>query len=350
MSKSKSARASAYSSESTKAMGGSIRPTSIRQRLREFFLFEEARARSAALTPSQHTAIRSSCAAAQRRLRAARDAMGTSRIFAAFLLYREGAFLLTIAYLAARNPHLDASSLTRAVAFDNLHAFLEREGTAIPHQYDGVQRILVADGLDFERLSPRDSKRTVRDLDVATQWLSDLIEPRSPGALRLAMISRVAIGCTSLLVLLVSGVAWAVAPPNIALHKAVVSSSQSYDTKPEGAVNGQKKYDFEFCSAWEQEPWLAIDLGQAHAISRIKIYGRGDYAFDQSIPLALDVSDDGINYRKEFERNTPFSDYRPWTIKPSLLVTRFIRLRTERTSVLVLNEVEVFGRPAVPAK
>jgi hypothetical protein len=93
----------------------------------------------------------------------------------------------------------------------------------------------------------------------------------------------------------------------------------------------------------EDSPWLSIDLGRAFAITRVKVFGRGDGYYDQSIPLALEVSDDGTTYQQIALRNDPFSEYDPWVVRPSALVTRYLRLRTMRHSYLVLGEVEVNG-------
>jgi hypothetical protein len=56
----------------------------------------------------------------------------------------------------------------------------------------------------------------------------------------------------------------------------------------------------------------------------------------------LEVSDDGTSFRKISERTVKFSESDPWIIKTGPLVTRYIRLRTERRSYLVVSEVEVY--------
>ena len=72
--------------------------------------------------------------------------------------------------------------------------------------------------------------------------------------------------------------------------------------------------------------------------------GRGDCCFDQSIPLAIEVSDDGVTYREMARRTSPFSQKEPWVVALPRVAARFVRLRTLRHSVLVVSELEVYGR------
>jgi len=115
-------------------------------------------------------------------------------------------------------------------------------------------------------------------------------------------------------------------------------------TTADGAVDGSKSGQFGFHSQLEESPWLSVDLGARYAITSAKIFGRGDSYHDQSIPLAFEVSDDNISFREIARRTEPFSADEPWIIKPTGLVTRFIRLHTTRQSYLVLGEVEVYGQ------
>ena len=107
--------------------------------------------------------------------------------------------------------------------------------------------------------------------------------------------------------------------------------------------SGSKNGVYGYHSLLEDSPWLAIDLGRPFAIRKIKVFGRGDGYYDQSIPLALEASDDGTNYQQFALRSETFSEYDPWVVEPSALVTRYLRLRTMRHSCLVLGEVEVNG-------
>jgi hypothetical protein len=140
---------------------------------------------------------------------------------------------------------------------------------------------------------------------------------------------------------------WACAtrPLNLALHREVHASSEALSTTATGAVDGIRYgAQLGFHSAEQDEPWLSVDLGRQVAINRVAAYGRSDCCFDQSIPLAFEVSDDGTAYRTVARREEPFSQPDPWILKPRGLTARFVRFRTLRHSFLVLSEVEVYGR------
>jgi hypothetical protein len=110
-----------------------------------------------------------------------------------------------------------------------------------------------------------------------------------------------------------------------------------------GVVDGVKNGKFGFHSDLDDSPWVSIDLGRTFAISKVEVFGRGDGPFDQSVPLALEVSDDGTSYQQIALRGEAFSEYDPWIVRPIAVVTRHVRLRTLRRAVLVLSEVEIYG-------
>jgi hypothetical protein len=133
-------------------------------------------------------------------------------------------------------------------------------------------------------------------------------------------------------------------PPNLALGRKAVASSAAWSTTPGAAVDGIRYgSQLGFHSAEEDGPWLAIDLGKAYALTRVAAYGRGDCCFDQSVPLAFEVSDDGAVYRQMDKRESRFSQSDPWVIRPEHVIARYVRFRTLRRSYLVLSEVEVYG-------
>ncbi len=164
--------------------------------------------------------------------------------------------------------------------------------------------------------------------------------------MKAARIARVGLASTALAALALFGAVRALSPTNLALRKPVASSSRAYDTTPEAAVDGRKFGRLGFHSSMEDSPWISIDLGRRYQIERIAVFGRDDCCFDQSIPLALQVSDDGATYRDIDERKDWFTAYEPWIVKPREAVARFVRLQTRAHAVLVLSEVEINGHPA----
>jgi hypothetical protein len=145
--------------------------------------------------------------------------------------------------------------------------------------------------------------------------------------------------------LLLGVLAWLCWPQqNLARGARVSASSSDFDTNAMGAIDGFRYGQLGFHSGVQRSPWLALDLGGPRVIARVQAYGRGDCCFDQSVPLALEVSDDGVDYRALTTREKPFTQYEPWIFRPSAeLVARFVRLRSKGKQPLVLSEVEVYG-------
>jgi hypothetical protein len=181
-------------------------------------------------------------------------------------------------------------------------------------------------------------------LDFTARWISDLVDPRSPKQLRLTRTARLVTAVAASVVCLVYVIMWAIAPKNIALRKPVTATNAWYSSTPEAAVDGVKTGTYGYHSAEADSPWLTVDLGHLFAVKRVRVFGRGDGVLDQSIPLALEFSDDGLAYQLVATRTQEFSESNPWTVILSPpRSTRFVKLRTERRSVLVLGEVEVNG-------
>jgi hypothetical protein len=316
--------------------------------IREFLLLEQAERRQSSLTSTQRESSRTYYDAGVRRLRAAQQLRLQSELSAALLLYHQGALCLTLAYLISKEPNFEPDANDAAAAFGELDSALAADKQPTPPSYAHVKPFLVApsDPLEFDRLALDDGQRLADELEVTAEWLARLLNPMTRGEIKVKRVLRVSVAAAVSLALLTSGAIWAFSPPDIAFHKRATSSSQAFDTAPEGAVDGRRYGQLGFHSNTEDSPWLSIDLGQSYVISRVKVYGRGDCCFDQSIPLALEASDDGVTFAKVSERTETFSQYDPWVEKPKSLVARFIRLRTLRHSVLVMSEVEVYGKLA----
>jgi len=139
--------------------------------------------------------------------------------------------------------------------------------------------------------------------------------------------------------------AWLLRAPNRALGRPVTASSPGgYGTTAQGAVDGIHYGWLGYHSGWGKQ-WWSVDLGRPHALERVVVYGRASCCFNQSIPLALDISLDGKDYREIARRDEPFSQFDPWEIRKLAADARFVRLRLLRDSYLVLGEVEVYGQP-----
>jgi hypothetical protein len=320
--------------------------STLREGIREFLLLRNAEERSRALDDHKRAALKAYYHAGVRRLQVARDLLGAAQVPVAMATCRDAVPLLASAVLLSRNTQLDLSSMRADATFSEIEDALRSERLEPPVEFDRVRwAVANSDVLLFDRLPADEAESKARELELFTTWLSSLVDPRSVREIKVARVLRLATLAISSTVFLVFLTIWAFSPANIALRKPATSSSKAYGTSAQGAVDGMRgQYDFH--SETEDAPWLAIDLGSKYAIKRIKVYGRSDGFNDQSIPLALEVSDDGTTFREIAQRTEAFSDFNPWVFKARSLVTRFIRLRTKKHSVLVFNEVEVNGKPA----
>jgi hypothetical protein len=203
--------------------------------------------------------------------------------------------------------------------------------------------LITSDPLDLDRLSADEAAHRIEELEETSRWFSSLIDARTFAELKWMRRFRIGITAVGTAVLLVLLVLRLIAPKNLALDKPATASSYMFSTVAAGAVDGSKNGIYGYHSLLEDSPWLAIDLGRPFAIRKIKVFGRGDGYYDQSIPLALEASDDGTTYQQFALRGETFSEYDPWVVEPTALVTRYLRLRTMRHSYLVLGEVEVNG-------
>jgi hypothetical protein len=164
---------------------------------------------------------------------------------------------------------------------------------------------------------------------------------RARTLLRPAWLAAIGLGVIALVAL---GVAWHKQPKNVALGRPAAARGAGFGTTPAGAVDGVRYGWLGFHSAGAETEWWSVDLGRVYAIERVEAYGRPDCCFDQSVPLAFEVSLDGANYSQVASRSEAFSQFDPWVIRAKNLAARFVRFSTLRKTVLVLGEVEVYGR------
>jgi len=319
----------------------------IRGNVREFFLLEQAERQSSKFTASQRKSVRAHYDAAKRRLFAAKTLCEPSDAPSGLLLYREAWFCLTRAILLSDDEHVDVVQLSPDIALAKLARALEGRNLTVPPDVEYAKGLLIAaDPLAFDRLSAEEAARNVDAIDAATLWLFGLVEARSPRQLKRTRVTRQALTAVFACALALSMAMRVFAPKDLALHKPVQATPAGYETTANGAVDGEKNGRFGFHSEETDSPFLRIDLEKVFSVKTIKVFGRGDCCFDQSIPLALEVSTDGVSFRKIAERTVPFSEADPWVVDAGALVTRFVRLRVERRAYLVLGEVEVYGKLA----
>jgi hypothetical protein len=312
---------------------------------REFFLREVAIQRSDAFAPAQLTSIRVYQKAATERLRAAKDLRGVGRGSSTLALFQQAAHLLALSFLASKGQDVAPSSLSLEEAFERLDAILAAEGPAPPAELSAARALLLTPQvLALDLLPPAQADRKTDELQTLVEWLAGLVDVRSQRELKTQRLLRTGLAGVAV----VGALVWAgikiFSPPNLALHRPVTSVASSYGTTASAAVDGDRSTSYGFHSVEDDAPWLSIDLGQRILIDKVKVFGRSDCCFDQSIPLVLEISDDGVTYKEVATRTENFSDYNPWIVPCQKAGARYIRLRVQRRSYLVVNEVEVYGK------
>jgi hypothetical protein len=321
----------------------------VRGSVREFLLLEQAQKRSEQQTATQRDSARAYFQAARRRHHIAQEIRGSDTIVA-LELYRAAAPLYAAAYLASIDQESgdagegDVSWKTHPEkTLDALDTALETGSIATPPAYGAARSFIVSsDMLVFDRLSPEDAEALTERLDAATAWISTLVEARTPATIRRLRWTRVALLGAAVVLVLVAAVSIARFPSNLALHKPVQATAAAYDTTAAGVVDGQLGR-FGFHSQEDDAPFLTVDLQKPTKIAKVSVFGRGDCCFDQSIPLELEISEDGASFRPVGQRTTAFSSTNPWVVEMSPVVTRYVSVRAKHRGVLVLGEVEVYG-------
>jgi hypothetical protein len=320
-----------------------------RASLREFFLLEDAGRRSAATGAMDRESILAYYDAAQRRRAVANTLSVPAETPAGLILYRDACLCLIQAVLLATsregNPSVEVTE--PEAAWEAVNRVVDDWAPVPPADLECVHNVLVArDLLALDRFSTEKALRHSAALRAALQRLSRFVEPRSPLRIQRESRTRQALAVLAVCTLLVTfAVRW-MSPSNLALNRPVYSSPMAFDTTAAAAVDGAKSERFGFHTQTVNSPQLTIDLEKTRDIAKVKVFGRGDCCFDQSLPLVLEVSTDGISFRQLAERTTAFSVSDPWIVQTGAREdARFVRLRGKREGALVLNEVEVYGRP-----
>jgi hypothetical protein len=310
---------------------------------RELCTREAARRRAEHLTGERVDLVRAYRRAGQRQLIAARMLRWSNQMPAALAAYGEASKLLACAFVALRRADVDVACMSADALSAHLDEGLADASTFLhgPAERAAFRAALhTSDPLAAHRLGILEAESRAGQLDAFARQMQSQTETCSPRELRWLRLLQ---AC-----LVAALVAWsltsAVLPFNVARGKLATSSSAALDTEPWGAVDGDVSRPFGFHSQDEESPWLAVDLGRRAILSRARVSGRGDCCFDQSIPLAIEVSDDGVTYREMARRTSPFSQKEPWVVALPRVAARFVRLRTLRHSVLVVSELEVYGR------
>lgn len=154
------------------------------------------------------------------------------------------------------------------------------------------------------------------------------------------------LACAALVILLGTASLWnsfdnRVNRTNLALKRPVTISSRHpvFGVEPSRLVDGNRT-ELGFHSTETANQTATIDLGQAHRISRVVVYNRADCCQARAVPLRIDVSVDGKDFKQVAERTEPFES--EWTANFWKVKARYVRLTDLSPTFFHLNEVEVY--------
>jgi hypothetical protein len=288
--------------------------------VREFFGLRRAEDTVAAYRPAQQERVQAHAAAAARRLRAGRRTLDD---LAAAVLLRDAVRL----YLRAWDAAHDAA-----------------HSGAAPSPDARVQAALSAeDPLLFDRLSREELALTRVALEQAAATLAGKVEARSLLNLRVTRWGRRAAVVVSAVYVLGSIAAAHLLPKNVALEKPVHPSSSRHGDGHE-LVDGEIATVPGVLTNVEESPSVVIDLVDTYAVDEIRVHNRIDQAFDDSLPLVVEVSADGATFKQLGRRDDHFAADPPWTLKTHREPARLVRIKVMKRGYLALSEVEVYGK------
>jgi hypothetical protein len=192
-------------------------------------------------------------------------------------------------------------------------------------------------------LSPSARKALLASMTAFAKRLAAPLEHDATIVPRIQWKRRRRIGAVSLLV--VGLLAWSILvltrQANLASHRPVVVSDRdpTYGVDPTHAVDGDRT-NLGFHTTFRANPTITIDLGAVKRLHRLDVYNRADCCEERAIPLALQVSNDGVEYRTLLRTARKFDLWR--VPLPSGTSGRFVRLLREQTGIFHLSEVEVY--------
>lgn len=313
---------------------------------RETVLRERALARAKEFDPAAAEVVNERVRAADRRLTAAAELAVEPTLAAAASLARDALVLALDAWALARSGTPSASPVATLDAAREALAHAGVDVGAIAAARDALE---AGDPLHFDRGSTEETERArvalvaVADGVVAAARVPTVPEVKRGRAMRLALVAL------ALVALAGQAGRLAISPRNVARGKPASASSRhpAALSGPEGLTDGSTSAAYGAHTDREVAPWVQVDLQKPFAIDRVKIYNRADGWFDDSLPLVLELSDDGVSFAELARRAEHFGADSPWVAELGARRGRFVRVRHPGSGLVVLGEIEVYGK-AIP--
>jgi len=296
------------------------------------------------LAPSERARYYTCYEAARKRLDGAMQLGAASKSVPALLLFREGFVMLGNARRIAQGAQPgDDGAETLESFIESMEADLRAKASLLR----GDLATIFGQSTAVDALDDRERRARVAELSSLAEELLRRMSPRTPQQRRKWRAIRNAGVALTMLVSLAVALSPLFEPENVALHKRTTSSSIALGTSPSAAVDGHAHEErFGFQSDTEPSPWLRIDLGRPYDITRVRIFGRHDCCFDQSVPMGFEISDDGKSFNLVAQKTDAFDQIDPWEINLDSVRARYVRVRRLEKGLLVLAEVQAFGNAA----
>jgi hypothetical protein len=291
-------------------------------------------------TPNQRDVVARCAAAADQRVRCARDSSLYPPV--ATGLMRDAVGLLVRAVSVGREEHAPPVDTVAALAALRQSAGREVDEEDARRVADAIE---ASHPLYFDSMPREELTATYEALERDAMWLDSRVDLRSPTYRKGARVGRIG-GLGIVAVWLLYALFRVAFPPtDLALNKPVKASSHQAGTPdPSGLVDGKIAPTFGFhTDVGQSNAWAIIDLERPTKIREIVVYNRSDHDSDDTLPYWLEISTDGTNYHEVARRAEHFGDG-TW-VAPAWTVSlheygRYVRIHSKR--YLALNEIKVF--------
>lgn len=320
-------------------------------RLVELVWLGAAQRRAEGYSLEQQRLVAELVAAAIARERVALTLREPASAAAALGVHRDAVLLAARAVLiAAGRPVSDEAAGALQLVTQLEEVLAERGAGDLEAALQRLRPVLEAtDPLVFDRMTPEEQREKRLALEMLLSWLRAEVEPRPVDALRMQRWTRVGLVALSAIALLILSFTRAAAPANVALGRPARASSRHPGTPDAaGVVDGEFRAGFGVHTRREQAPWVEVDLETIHAVERVVVYHRADGYQDESLPLSLQVSEDGQTWQDVSLRSDRFTHASPWETALGGRRARLVRVTKPSPGYIALGEIVVYGRSVSP--
>jgi hypothetical protein len=116
------------------------------------------------------------------------------------------------------------------------------------------------------------------------------------------------------------------------------ASSGDFGHATSGLLGKRGRHDLLFHTANEANPWLLIDMLEPRTIARIILENRLDCCAERGLPMVVEAGETAESMAELGRRSDPFDT---WILAFAPRRARFVRIRSEATTVLHLREVRI---------